>query len=148
MREFWKWYRWGLNTKLYMGIYFAAYLFWLCLIQAFFGVWSVPTVTLLEMLLTAFAVAVIQRLAFPREEGGAPGSLALRTGIWLSLSLGLVVGVAAWRGWFAAPLPGWAIWTFAAAMLAGYGAMWVGLHIAARIETTALNDGLDRLRNR
>ena len=60
MQEFIRFYSWGVDMKFHMGLYFAALVFTNSLTRWLMGERSIPIQALLEMILTAFGVAVIE----------------------------------------------------------------------------------------
>lgn len=146
-----KWFRsmyvWAMNAKLFMALYFIVMLFVLGLVSVLSGMYSVPLLTLLEMLLVSALVAALQRLLLDDSTDYSHGVFFSRSVLWLAVSTAIVLGAAVLFGWFA----GFTAWSMAA-----FGAFWLlalsltllGLKYEQDADTVRLNDDLHRFKEK
>ena len=99
MTGFKKFYLWGMNTKLYMGIYFAAIVFVCGLILALNGQTSLSLLVLLEMFILSFAVAILQSVLVPDTTDFSGGIFAARAMLWALASALMTFAASACLGW-------------------------------------------------
>lgn len=142
MKEFQKFYLWGMNTKFYMGLYFSAMVFLGGLLVVLFGGDSLRIITLLQMLLLSFAIALVQVWVLPDSVDFSRGILFGRSICWLLFSAAAVAAVSAFGGWFQG-LPSWCPLLMGGFMLFGGGAMLVGLKLEQEADTVHLNAALE-----
>ena len=142
-----KWFRatylWAMNAKLYMALYFIVMLFALGIASALSGVFTVPLLTLVEMLLTCALVAALQRLLLDDRVDYARGVFIGRTALWLVLSTLLALGAALLFRWFAG-FPGWVVAVFGAFWMLALGLVLLGLRFEQEADTEHLNADLHR----
>lgn len=143
MKEFQKFYVWGLNTKQYMGLYFSAIVFFAGIVTALYGGNSLRLTTLLQILLTSFAAAVLQSCLLPDSTDFSKKTFFGRSIFWMLSSSALVLVVSLVGGWFA-DLPAWCPWLLALFMLGGFTAMLWGIKLEQNADTLRLNDSLKR----
>ena len=65
MKDFNRFYLWGVNTKYSMGLYFSAAVFVKGLVNVLMENWTIDVIILLEMLLACFAFACLESALFP-----------------------------------------------------------------------------------
>ena len=144
VRNFLKTYRWGMEMKYNMGLYFSGLVFMKAISDAVAGRFSMDTLVLMEMLFTAMAFASVESFLFPRRK--EQRTLGRNTVLWVLLAHLAFVGGAVRMGWFA-PTPAWMaavlLITFELSLLA----MWFGFHVVMKADTKALNEGLLRYKN-
>ncbi|MCI8474879.1 MAG: DUF3021 family protein [Oscillospiraceae bacterium] len=141
MQEFIRFYSWGVDMKFHMGLYFAALVFTNSLTRWLMGERSIPIQALLEMILTAFGVAVIESWIFPRCRELEGPSLTRRTALWvLVCNLGFL-GCSVAFGWFRG-LPLWGGALLILFLEGGIAAMWFATHVALKQDSKWLNDKL------
>jgi hypothetical protein len=143
MGDFKRFYIWGMNAKLYMGIYFAAIVFLSGALIAVFGGSSIPLLTLLQMLLVSFVIALVQVWVLPISTDLSKGVFFGRSIAWLLFSAALVATTARAFHWFAL-LPFWCPWLLGLLMFLGCLAMLVGLKFEQDADTVRLNDSLQK----
>ena len=146
MNEFIRFYGWGVTMKFHMAIYTLALIAVDGLVQWLMGARAIPILTLLEMMLAAFGVAVVESFIFPRDGEWTGAALARRTALWAVVcNLGFAGGAVA-LGWF----DGVPLWGGAALVLFlefGLCAMWFAMHVVLKRDTRSLNKKLRDYQN-
>lgn len=139
MKTFLKYYRWGMEMKYHMGLYFSGLFFMKAISDAVAGRFAMDTLVLMEMLLVSGAFACVESWLFPtfREQR----DLNRNTVIWAVLAHVAFVGGALGMHWFD-PTPRWMAAVLVATFELSLLAMWFGFHVAMKLDTKALNDGL------
>lgn len=143
MTGFKKFYLWGMNTKLYMGIYFAAIVFVCGLILALNGQTSLSLLVLLEMFILSFAVTILQSVLVPDTTDFSGGIFAARAMLWALASALMTFAASACLGWLD-PLGLAADMALGALMLAGFLCMLIGQRFEQERDTERLNAALAR----
>lgn len=145
MKAFKRFYIWGMDTKRDMGVYFAALVFFCGIIAALSGQNALRLTVLLEMLLTSFAIAVLQSFMLPDGTDYTRSLFFGRAVLWALLSSLAILIVSLAGGWLA---PGGALASalLAVVMCLGLFAMLVGERFKQETETAQLNEGLARHR--
>lgn len=141
MKEFKRFYVWGLNAKLYMGIYFTAIVFVGGLLTFLFGGEAFRLVTLLQMLIVSIIIALAQVFLLPDSADFSHRLFFGRSVCWLAICAVLVTAAALLCGWFAG-LPAWCPWLMGTFMLIGCAAMLVGFRFEQQADTLRLNESL------
>ena len=147
MREFLKFYRWGIDVKLHMSIYTIALLFFACIIQLLLGGDSIKIITIFEMVVVSFIVAAIERACFPMDSDLNRAQEINRTIIWGICSNLLFIGSAIIFKWFVG-IPMWANVVLLIILEGGLVAMWFAMRIVLRLDTNQLNKGLHKFQNK
>ena len=98
MNGFNKFYLWGVTMKYHMGIYTVAGVFFKAIINALQGVYSVDSLTMLEMLVVSLLFASAESLIFPT--GKEWGLSRWRTALWAVLANVAYIGASFLFGWF------------------------------------------------
>ena len=98
MKDFNRFYLWGVNTKYSMGLYFSAAVFVKGLVNVLMENWTIDVIILLEMLLACFAFACLESARL-----GCAGQCHLHR---LRLGTALVPRPAALGRTAAGPFPG------------------------------------------
>ena len=147
MKEFKQFYVFGMTAKSYMGLYFAAIVFFVSLIRLCFGDWTLSILHLGEMLLVSFVVGFLQAILLPGSTDYSKGLFFGRSVIWLLISVTLAMGVSILGGWFVG-LPGWCVLLMGGLMLVGFCAMLLGQRFEQDMDTLRLNDDLKRFQGR
>lgn len=138
MKEFIRFYGWGVSMKFHMAIYTLALTATDGLVQWMMGARSLPILTLLEMMLVSLAVAVLESCIFPRDGAWEGPAMLRRTALWaLMCNLGFIGGALGF-GWFSG-IPAWAAALLVLVLECGLAAMWFGEHVALRRDTERLN---------
>lgn len=146
MNEFIRFYGWGVNMKFHMAIYTMALAAMDCAIMWLLGERELPILTLLEMAVISFAVAVLESWIFPKDGTWEGASMVRRTALWaLVCNLGFIGGAAAF-GWFSG-VPAWAAALLILVLECGLGAMWFAMHVALKKDTEQLNRKLQQYKN-
>ena len=141
MREtgFIRFYRWGMEMKYHMGLYFSGLVFMKALSDAVCGEFSMETLHLIQMLLVCMALATVEsRLCPSREE---QRHLRRNTVWWVVLAHVAFVGGAAAMGWFS-PAPWWMLLALVIVFELSLGAMWFGFHVVLKWDSRRLNEHL------
>ena len=143
MTGFKKFYLWGMNTKLFMGIYFAAIVFVCGFILALTGQVTIRLIVLLEMFILSFGVAILQAVLVPDTTDFSGGIFAARAMLWALASALLTFAASACLGWLD-PLGLIADVALGVLMLAGFLCMLVGQRFEQERDTERLNAALAR----
>lgn len=141
MKTFWRLYRWGMDLKLYMAMYALA----LLLVKGIYGLLagsdSIPVLQIFEMVFAGLGLALLQRIFFPDGKELIGRRLAARTALWAISANAFAITLSTLFHWFpGAPL--WAGLLLTFMLNGGLAAMWCGIHIALKLDTRRLNDGL------
>lgn len=144
MRRFVLFYRWGMETKYNMGLYFSGLVFMKAISDAVAGRFAMDTLVLIEMILTSFVFACLESWLFPkhREQRG----LGRNTVLWVLLAHLCFVGGALTMHWFD-PTPVWMAVILVAVLEFSLLAMWFGFHVALKCDTVDLNRKLQDYQN-
>lgn len=137
MREFLRFYSWGMEVKLYMGIYTAAAVVYQGVAEALQGRYAISVWVLLEMLLVSFVFAMIQYAVLPAGQWASKKRLA----IWVLSANVLYIGSALVFGWFPG-VPLWGDILLTALLECTLWAIWFGEQVACWRDTQALNQNL------
>lgn len=138
MKEFKKFYVWGMNAKFYMALYFAATVFLIGIILAITGRSSIDLLTLVQILLVDMVIAFLQVWILDEQTDYSRSIFFIRSILWLAISVGLTVGVSVFFGWFHG-LPAWCNLLLGIFMLFGFSATLFGLKFEQEQETIKLN---------
>lgn len=142
MKEFFRFYRWGMNMKYHMALYYMALIFIRMVLDFFCGIYQTENLFLFEAFFPCVAVAVLEVFLFPDSKELEKPVLLKRTLLWFVALNVILIGSAILFRWFAGR-PSWYIILLAVFLEVGILAVWIGLHIANRIDSKALNAGLD-----
>ena len=137
MKQFLRFYAWGVEVKLYMSIYTAAVVFFQGITEVLQGRYTISVWVLLEMLLVSFVFAAIQYAVLPAGHWSSKKGLA----VWVVCANVLYIGGALVFGWF----PGVPLWGDILLILlleCGLVAVWFGEQVACWRDTRALNRSL------
>ena len=138
MKDFNRFYLWGVNTKYSMGLYFSAAVFVKGLVNVLMENWTIDVIILLEMLLACFAFACLESALFPYGKNLLAEKK--RVAAWAVLANVIFIGCGWGLRWF----PGLPLW---GGLLCGLGAMWYALYLNEKRDTAALNQGLHRFQS-
>ena len=141
MNGFNRFYLWGLKMKYHMGIYTVAGIFFKAIVNALQGVYSVDTLTMLEMLAVSVLFASVETVIFP--EGYTLGDSAGRTVLWAVLANAAFVGGALGFGWFRG-IPVWGGIALAVILEGAMVAMWYAMWLEKKRDTRDLNRNLKK----
>ena len=145
MKNFKRLYVWGLNMKYFMGLYFAALVFFSGCVLALFGIFTIRLLVLLEMLFACAAVGTFQTFILPDDIDLTGRLLIARTLVFSLISAGFIALCSVWGKWFA-PLGIAANLILGALMLAGFFATLLGIRYQQEMESASLNERLAKLR--
>ena len=141
MKDFNRFYLWGVNTKYSMGLYFSAAVFVKGLVNVLMENWTIDVIILLEMLLACFAFACLETAIFPHGKN----LLAEKKRVALWAVLANVIFLCC--GWMLRWFPGIPLWGALVLVLfleSSLGGMWYALWLKEKRDTAALNQGLRR----
>lgn len=141
MKEFKKFYVWGMNAKFYMGIYFAATVFIIGILLAMSGRDSIALLTLVEILLVDMVIAFLQVGILNEQTDYSRSIFFGRSILWLAIAVGLIIGASVLFGWFGG-LPTWCNLLLGVFMLIGLSATLFGLKFEQEQDTIKLNSNL------
>ena len=139
MNGFNRFYLWGLKMKYHMSIYTVAGIFFKAIANALQGVYSVDTLTMLEMLVVSMVFASAETVIFP--EGKVLGDSLWRTALWVVLANVLFLGGALMLGWFRG-IPLWGGILLVVILEAAMSAMLYAMWLEKRWDTENLNRSL------
>ena len=134
MKQFLRFYAWGMEVKLYMSIYTAAVVFFQGITEVLQGRYAISVWVLLEMLLVSFVFAAIQYVILPAGEWSSRGRLAA----WAVCANVLYIGSALVFGWFPG-VPLWGNIVLVAMLEVSLWAIWFGEQVARWRDTRARN---------
>lgn len=147
MKSFFKFYRWGIHVKSRMALYFGAILFMKIVLDYFIGITQSSNLFLLQALLVCFLVALLEGFLFPEGIELEKPALIKRSILWvLMINLALICS-SVFMNWFTGR-PLWYLIALFIFLEFGILAMWIGLHIAEKIDSRSLNDGLNSYREK
>ena len=146
MKDFLRFYRWGMEVKLYMSIYTLALVFFRGIVAVLQGENSVNVWIMLEMMLVSFVFACAQYVLLPAGRTFERPERRRRTVVWALLGNALCLGGAAVFRWFPG-IPAWGTAVLVAMLELGLFAMWFGDQVARRRDTQALNKKLRQFQN-
>ena len=139
MSGFNRFYLWGVKMKYHMGIYTVAGIFFKAIVNALQGVYTVDTLTMLEMLVVSLVFASIETAIFTEDHpfGDSKGRIAL----WAVLANVIFIGSALGFGWFQG-IPVWAGAVLIVVLEAAMFAMWYAMWLERKWDTRDLNRNL------
>lgn len=141
MKEFKKFFVWGMNAKFYMALYFAATVFVVGIVLAVMGHDSIGLRTLLQILLVDMAIAFFQVWLLDEHTDYSRGILFGRSAVLLAASTALTMGASVCFGWLDG-LPAWSNILLGVFFLIGLSATLFGLKFEQELDTIRLNDNL------
>ena len=141
MSGFNRFYLWGLKMKYHMGIYAVAGVFFKAIVNALQGVYTVDTLTMLEMLVVSMLFACAETAIFP--EGMAFGDSKGRIVLWAVLANVVFIGSALGFGWFRG-IPAWGGIVLTVILEAAMFAMWYAMWLEKKWDTRDLNRNLKK----
>lgn len=144
MTGFLHFYRWGLEMKYNMGLYFSGLVFMKAISDAVAGRFAMNTLILIEMLLVCMAFASVESALFPHHREQT--YLRRNTMLWVLLAHLAFPGGAAVMGWFT-PTPWWMLLILLLTFEASLAAMWFGFHVALKQDSRQLNRHLQQYQN-
>lgn len=147
MNYFYQFYKWAMNTKLFMAIYFVAALAIYSVESLLIGVQNVNIFTMLEMVIVFFITATFQKIILPDNSFAEEHVLKKRTAMWFIVSV-LITAISAYAfPWFEG-FPNWAPIVFIIVLTLGFIAMWAGILMIHQIDTKKLNEKLNHYQNK
>ena len=141
MNGFNRFYLWGVNMKYHMGIYTVAGVFFKAIANALQGVYTVDSLTMLQMLVVSMLFASAETAIFP--EGKAFGDSLGRTALWALLANVAFLGGALGFGWFRG-IPVWGGIVLAVILEGAMVAMWYAMWLEQKWDTRDLNRNLKK----
>ena len=141
MNGFNRFYLWGVNMKYHMGIYTVAGVFFKAIANALQGVYTVDSLTMLQMLVGSMLFASAETAIFP--EGKAFGDSLGRTALWVLLANVAFLGGALGFGWFRG-IPVWGGIVLAVILEGAMVAMWYAMWLEKKWDTRDLNRNLKK----
>lgn len=142
MKEFKKFYVFGMNAKFYMGLYFTAILFLTGIISVFMGADSISFLSLIEMLLVAMVIGFAQEGLLGNKYDYTKTIFFFRSILWLIGSALLTMIASFVCDWFE-ELPRICNLILGGFMVIGLIATLMGLRFEQEMATTKLNDDLE-----
>lgn len=143
MNGFNRFYLWGLKMKYHMGIYTVAGIFFKAIANALQGVYSVDTLTMLEMLVVSMVFASMETVIFP--EGKVLGDSLWRTALWAVLANVMFLGSALIMDWFQG-VPLWGGILLVVILEGAMAAMLYAMWLEKRWDTINLNRSLQKFK--
>lgn len=143
MKQSLRLYRWSMHLKYRMTFYFALLIALKAVTVYSTGGSSISIGTMLEVFFASLLISVIEHFCFPDDREFSKEQLCTRTLIWFGgLNLVLIGGCLLF-GWLTG-VPGWMVWVIAVAMELVLVFLWFGFHVAEKMDTKALNQGLEK----
>ncbi|MDO5545403.1 MAG: hypothetical protein Q4F81_06225 [Eubacteriales bacterium] len=139
MSGFNRFYLWGVKMKYHMCIYTVSGLFFKAIANALQGVYTVDSLTMLEMLVVSMIFASIETAIFP--EAHPFGESKGRVFLWAVLANVAFLGGALGFGWFRG-IPVWAGVVLVLILEGAMAAMWYAMRLEKKQDTKALNQNL------
>lgn len=122
--------------KLHMALYTLALVFIRGLIEILLGNDSISLLMLVQMLLTAMSVAIIESICLPEKLDEC--KLKQRTILWAIMCNLLFIGASVCFHWFN-DIPTWGVILLIIFLEGGLFAMWFGVHVVQKMDTRDLN---------
>lgn len=141
MNGFNRFYLWGVKMKYHMGIYTVAGVFFKAIANALQGVYTVDSLTMLQMLVVSVLFASAETAIFP--EGKAFGDSLGRTALWALLANVAFLGGALGFGWFRG-IPVWGGIVLAVILEGAMVAMRYAMWLERKWDTRDLNRNLKK----
>ena len=141
MNGFNRFYLWGLKMKYHMSTYTVAGIFFKAIVNALQGVYSVDSLTMLQMLVVSMLFASAETAIFP--EGKAFGDSLGRTVLWGVLANIAFLGGALGFGWFRG-IPVWGGVLLVVILEGAMVAMWYAMWLEKKWDTRDLNRNLKK----
>ena len=141
MNGFNRFYLWGLKMKYHMSTYTVAGIFFKAIVNALQGVYSVDSLTMLQMLVVSMLFASAETAIFP--EGKAFGDSLGRTMLWGILANIAFLGGALGFGWFRG-IPVWGGVLLVVILEGAMVAMWYAMWLERKWDTRDLNRNLKK----
>lgn len=139
MNGFNRFYLWGLKMKYHMCIYTVAGIFFKAIVNALQGIYTVDSLTMLEMLVVSLVFASAETAIFPEAHpfGDSKGRILL----WAVLANVAFLGGAFGFGWFRG-IPVWGGVILIVILEAAIFAMWYAMWLEKKWDTQELNRNL------
>lgn len=139
MSGFNRFYLWGVKTKYHMCIYTVAGVFFKAIVNALQGIYTVDTLTMLEMLVVSMVFACAETALFAEDHpfGDSKGRILL----WAVLANAAFLGGALGFGWFRG-VPVWAGVVLVVILEGAMAAMWYAMGLERKWDTRDLNRNL------
>ena len=141
MSGFNRFYLWGVKMKYHMSIYTVAGVFFKAVVSVLQGVYTVDSLTMLQMLVVSMLFACAETAIFP--EGRAFGDSLGRTALWAVLANVAFLGGALVFGWFRG-VPVWGGILLAVILEGAMAAMWYAMWLERKWDTRDLNRNLKK----
>ena len=141
MNGFNRFYLWGLKMKYHMSTYTVAGIFFKAIVNALQGVYSVDSLTMLQMLVVSMLFASAETAIFP--EGKAFGDSLGRTVLWGVLANIAFLGGALGFGWFRG-IPVWGGVLLVVILEGAMVAMWYAMGLERKWDTRDVNRNLKK----
>ena len=141
MSGFNRFYLWGLKMKYHMGIYTVAGIFFKAIVNALQGVYTVDSLTCLEMLVVSMVFASAETVIFTEEKpfGDSKGRILL----WAVLANVAFLGGALGFGWFRG-IPVWGGILLTVILEGAMISMWYAMWLERKWDTRDLNRSLNK----
>ena len=141
MNGFNRFYLWGLKMKYHMSTYTVAGIFFKAIVNALQGVYSVDSLTMLQMLVVSMLFASAETAIF--TETHPFGESTGKTVLWAVLANVAFLGGALGFGWFRG-IPGWGGVLLVVILEGAMVAMWYAMWLERKWDTRDLNRNLKK----
>lgn len=141
MSGFNRFYLWGVKMKYHMCIYTVAGVFFKAIVNALQGIYTVDTLTMLEMLVVSMVFACAETALFTEDHpfGDSKGRILL----WAVLANAAFLGGALGFGWFRG-VPVWAGVVLVVILEGAMAAMQYAMGLERKWDTRDLNRNLKK----
>jgi hypothetical protein len=141
MKGFLRYYKWELNNELFASIYFTGLISMYCIEVLLKGERNVDILIMFEMLILCYIISLFQTVIFTGKYSNSSKSLIIRSILWFTITMLLVVVTSISFKWFV-HLQSWAMLAFYIYMILFLITIWIGIHMANKIDTKNLNSML------
>ena len=141
MSGFNRFYLWGVKMKYHMGIYTVAGIFFKAIVNALQGIYTVDSLTMLQMLVVSVLFASAETAIFTEDHpfGDSKGRILF----WTVLANAAFLGGALGFGWFRG-IPLWGGIALIVFLEGAMVAMWYAMWLERKWDTRDLNRNLKK----
>lgn len=144
MRAYMNFYRYIMHVKFHMAIYAVLMICLKGALDYLGGLDNIDTMIVFEMILVALVIAFFEAFIFPEGKDFEKSELVKRSACWAVGINIIVIGAANLLNWFE-NRPTWHYIVLIVLIETVLVLMWIGIHVAERLDTKSLNEGLKNL---
>ncbi|MGL5150832.1 MAG: hypothetical protein ACRC7N_09720 [Clostridium sp.] len=147
MEMFNKFYRFGSEIKPKASLYCLGIVFFIAIVNLFFGTTTISIFTLFETFIIAFLVALIEYYFFHNYDELSKEKKKTNTALWAILSNIIIISSAVVFSWFPS-LPLWGNLLLIFVLECAVVAMRYSIYVVNLVDTKDLNSKLERFKNK